>query len=463
MGLIVDGGRFSGRFSGRGGGRFSRASDLGWLAGITPASGTLPVGALDFIGNRYVLGGSEATLGGMIVSSRPSTGWYFDAAGALQSAAADVARFTYDPVTLSPRGLLREPGRTNSVRNSTHQGASAGAPGTPPTNWTMTTPVIGVTREILSVSTVAGMQIMRVRWSGTVTSASLTRLFQVDSNTAIPIVSGNTSVTSAYLALASGSLGNLTQILLQHRLNDAGGVKTAETTTVSIAGLTSTLSRPFVAGTAVVDGFAAPQIVFSAPVNTVVDFTLDIGIWQTELGASAPSSPIPTSGSALLRAADVIRLTDGAAAQCIGAAGAWMVDFEADTAQLNNRVISTCNAAVPSFSEQLGTTFVGGGVTSYARAASAYTYLPSGQGVNTPPTRTKHAFKYEASSFWQATKGVLGTVQASGAYPATAQDRVYVGSLASSPGGSSDYLGCIAGLTFWNSALPSTDGAGLTT
>lgn len=54
-----------------------------------------------------------------IYLTRASTGGYFDSTGAVQSAAINVPRFTYNNYTLAYEGLLIEPGRTNFCLNST--------------------------------------------------------------------------------------------------------------------------------------------------------------------------------------------------------------------------------------------------------------------------------------------------------------------------------------------------------
>ena len=65
----------------------------------------------DFVNNLY-LGGSPLTF------TRASSATYFDSAGVLQTAASDVLRFDYDPVTLAPRGILIEGARTNLITYS---------------------------------------------------------------------------------------------------------------------------------------------------------------------------------------------------------------------------------------------------------------------------------------------------------------------------------------------------------
>lgn len=54
----------------------------------------------------------------LITFSRASTGTYFDATGKLVTAAVAAPRFDFDSATLSPRGLLIEPQRTNLLLRS---------------------------------------------------------------------------------------------------------------------------------------------------------------------------------------------------------------------------------------------------------------------------------------------------------------------------------------------------------
>lgn len=57
-------------------------------------------------------------------TSRASSATYVDAAGALQLASSNVARYTYDPVTKAPLGLLVEAAATNLLLNSVLAGTS---------------------------------------------------------------------------------------------------------------------------------------------------------------------------------------------------------------------------------------------------------------------------------------------------------------------------------------------------
>src|SRR4029077_13732912 len=61
---------------------------------------------------------SGPTLDPRLTFTRASTATYFSAAGTLQTAATNAARFDYDPVTHAALGLLIEEARTNVVLNS---------------------------------------------------------------------------------------------------------------------------------------------------------------------------------------------------------------------------------------------------------------------------------------------------------------------------------------------------------
>lgn len=70
-----------------------------------------------------------------VTFTRAGSATYFDAAGVLQTALADVPRFDHNPVTGALRGLLVEPSATNRLLNSGFTGAVVGTPGTAPTSW----------------------------------------------------------------------------------------------------------------------------------------------------------------------------------------------------------------------------------------------------------------------------------------------------------------------------------------
>lgn len=53
-----------------------------------------------------------------VTFARSSAGWYFDAAGALQSASSNTGRFDHDPGTLAGKYMLVEPAATNIFLNS---------------------------------------------------------------------------------------------------------------------------------------------------------------------------------------------------------------------------------------------------------------------------------------------------------------------------------------------------------
>ncbi len=69
-----------------------------------------------FNGNNYTFSGWLTALGGTF--SRASSGYYTNSSGLLTSAGNNVARFDYDPVALTPRGILLEAASTNLLLQS---------------------------------------------------------------------------------------------------------------------------------------------------------------------------------------------------------------------------------------------------------------------------------------------------------------------------------------------------------
>jgi hypothetical protein len=265
--------------------------------GLAPGVNPYPALDLDFINNQ--------TLDSRITFTRASSATFFDSAGVLQTAASGAARFTYDPATLQPQGLLIEEQRTNSIRNNTMVGAVAGTPGTLPTNWTEG--LIGLTRQIVGTGTENGITYVDIRISGTTTSQF--GAFMFDATNQIAASSGQTWTESFYAKIVAGSTSGLGLLGIRIFYNDAGGGFINGT--FPAITLTSSLTRFSGTGTAPAStSFIQPGIYFNG-VNAsgdAVDVTLRIGLPQLELGAFA-TSVIPTTTTALTRNADAATMT----------------------------------------------------------------------------------------------------------------------------------------------------------
>jgi hypothetical protein len=360
-----------------------------------------------------------------ITFTRASGATYFNSAGILSTAANNEARFDYDPVTLAARGLLIEEQRTNSIRNNTMQGAVAGTPGTLPTNWTVTSGSgNGITRTIVGVGTESGIEYIDIQYAGTA------------------IASGNLSITSAlnnqiaaaqnqvwtfsfYAKLVAGSFANTTARTLYLNSYTATGGFDANATAISTnfpaGGPTNAAlntQRYFNTGTlsSAITTFVNAGFFLTYSAGAAVDFTLRIGLPQLELGAFA-TSVIPTTTTALTRAADVATMTganfSGWYNQTEGTLLTTTLAFNQTFAP--NRFISTIDDGTTSniigayiATDLNATTFVvNGGVAQYQEVISTVS--------NT--SANKISVTYKANNFTSACNGVIGPVDTSGNVP----------------------------------------------
>lgn len=258
----------------------------------------------------------------LITFTRASSGTVVNAAGALETVASNLARFTHNPLTGESLGLSVEESRTNSIRNNTMAGAAAGTPGTAPTNWTLFGSTSGLTQQIIGTGTEDGINYIDVRYSGTTTGViSSGTIARYETTTQIAALSGQTWTASEYIKLASGSLANISslQIAVIER-SAAGGflnssVVVVTPTAASLATQRRSVTRALNnASTA----FVTSQLLISAPSGASIDVTLRIGLPQLEQGASATST-ISTTGAATTRSADLADLISAAIANNIRA------------------------------------------------------------------------------------------------------------------------------------------------
>ena len=285
---------------------------------------------------------NNGPLDSRIVFGRASVATYFDGNGIMQTAANNVARFDHDPTLLTPRGLLIEEARTNSLPNSTMVGAVAGTPGTLPTNW-LQTENTGVIPNVIGSGTENGIPYVDIQFLGTTTGGTNNNIFF--SPTVISAGNSQAWTASCYMRVVAGSLGAVPASLFVIDSAAAHSVAIAPPPT----GASLASNRFVLTATSSASGVTAvtSAIQLDPPIGTAMNVTLRIGAPQLELGRFATSF-IPTSSAAVTRQGDIATLP------VIAASGATNFRFnqpagtigvEALVGQLNNEAVELAGLA----------------------------------------------------------------------------------------------------------------------
>lgn len=287
-----------------------RTRGRGWSGGV----GANPSLSLDFLNNVYSTGslGSYSSLSGFLTAAsgsftRATNAWYFDSSGTLVQASSGVARFDHDPSTLQRVGLLMEPTRTNAIRNNSMSGASAGTPGTAPTNWSIGGNANGISRDI-AVGTEDGIPYIDVRFYGTASSSHNLDI-SPETTTGITAANAQTWAASLYISRIAGTMANVDSTIFSIHEATSGGVFVTEGQLAYTVGTGSLRTNRIVHHRTLSGGGtvarAYPLYRFSVTNGATVDFTVRIGAPQFEQGA-AVTSPILTTSSAVARNSDVL-------------------------------------------------------------------------------------------------------------------------------------------------------------
>jgi hypothetical protein len=225
---------------------------------------------------------------------------------------AGVCAASFDPTTGAFLGASIEGLSTNLIRNNSMQGAVAGSPGTLPTNWTITVPT-GLTRTI-SVETVNGVDVLRVRYQGTATSTAMLQI-RPEAITQAAGVTGNNYSTSAFFQFLStiglSSAGALRLEVWEYNSGSSflAGSGAAGTIAASPIAAQSSLDRYNYTRQLTEATTAYCQQMIRTNTNiasgTVCDFEFRIG-WNQHEKRSTTTTPIRTTGSSVTRAADVM-------------------------------------------------------------------------------------------------------------------------------------------------------------
>ncbi len=365
----------------------------------TPAPGIVGLD-LDFANGRYALNSPYRNTPGDI------PGWSFSrtGAGTAETSSGTVLSFaTGVPRIVPGRGMLVEEARTNSIRNSEATGAAVGTPGTPPTSWALRNTSDGITRQVVGIGSINGLQYIDVRFFGTATS-TITINVEGEGSTSIAATPGQTWTHSAWGALLAGTLPRSWQVGVIER-SGAGVFLASTNAPVSLTSAltrfsaTRTLNNPATA-------FVAPFFRMDPQVGDVIDFTIRVAAPQLELGAF-PTSYIPTTGSATARGRDDAFLSglilDGASITLV-AEGEFVTQDPGNDAA----IATIANAAndgqvtIGAWRNPNGNAFI---QTRHAGIGSAVSY-----GVQSRPGNVtlKMAAALEGSSGRSAINGVLG-------------------------------------------------------
>ena len=281
-------------------------------------------------------------------------------------------------------------------------GAVAGSPGTFPTSWGEI--VRGLTRSVVGVGVVNGINYIDLRFNGTATGGQDIGFNGITS----PIVAalGQSWSLSSFVSLQSGTIPSA--VLRQIERTAAGVFLTEGLQTISV---TSTLQQ--FTYTRTTTNASVERITPLITINTVngaaYDFTIRIAAPQMELGSYATTF-IPTTTAAVTRLADTCSVTG--VADLIGQTeGTLFVDcvppngvagriFAISDTTLNNRIVINYNT-----NNRIDTIVrTNNTITNGTISASASTQL-------NPGVINKIAFAYKSDEFALYINGSLaGTV-----------------------------------------------------
>ena len=274
---------------------------LGLKLAQAPATAWWPPGAIyaaDFINRRYMRAGAWVSAATAFSFTRASTGWANDSAGQWSEFAINAPRLT-------DRGLLIEPSRQNAIRNNAMAGAVAGTPGTLPTNWNRFKSGTMNDLAVVATGSEQGLDYIDVRIWGTATGTNDVGL---NMDSAIAVAAGDTYAASAFVKVVSGSLSGITFAQFAcGRYNSGTYVSNSPTVNVRSANGWAQLSfGDTVPGSGI--NQIRPAVSFRVPDAMMVDAIVRIARPQVELGASTDTSPITTTGSAVMRSEDAVAL-----------------------------------------------------------------------------------------------------------------------------------------------------------
>jgi len=303
LGVGVNRRRFAGGFAGSYSSRvIADGGTIEALDCVAAASSLLQSASLLLIPSGYKAGVAYAELpsngNGDLTWSRNSVANRTQSNGNIGSVAANFPRLSY--MYGSCPALLLEPQRTNSIRNSTMQGAST-SPSTLPTNW-LNQSTAGLTLEVSGTGQENGLDYVDIRYSGTATSTTA-RLFFEASNQ-IVAADGQIWTESIWTSISGSALPS--NYRLGVATNTSAGFSVSSIVATPNITQSTTLTRydrvMTLPGGATV-ARANPGIYISLVNGNTYDFTIRIAAPQFEFGQFV-TTYINTTNAAATRLVD---------------------------------------------------------------------------------------------------------------------------------------------------------------
>lgn len=261
---------------------------------------------LDFAGGRGWFRGGVVDPADAITCTR-STVAYADSAatGVWSSFAVDVPRIT-------DKGLLREEGRTNSIRNSAAGGVASGTPGTLPTNWFKDSTATQVF-SIVGFGTDNGVDYIDFRINTGVSNNDRVYFgigFEPSNGTGIAsgVSAGQVWAGSFFAKIVAGSIGGGNCAAVIRPFNSGGTGLTDQSAAITLASSGAFgQARKSVIGTLPANSARLTSFLLVQGLSTgaPLDVTIRIGWPQLELGAYV-TSPIRTTSATVTRGFDTI-------------------------------------------------------------------------------------------------------------------------------------------------------------
>ncbi len=272
-----------------------------------------PSMSMDFANDRYSYNGtlynsfSTFASAASVTFTNDGNGTYVDASGNIQQGSANTPRLDHDPDTLEPLGILIEEERTNLFTYNKLNDAALQSTDQMLGDVSINGSQAGVTAEVVATGTENGLPYIDWHIYGTNSSGGVYFFNITDTNT-VNISAGYNLTVSAYLKLVAGSTSGTTIRLYQH-YRDGSNALLSSTTLDVTPSITSNLTRFFNPSTAPTSSATLQHkgIYVRMANGATADITLRVAGLQVEEGEFA-TSYIPTSGSAVTRAADSLTI-----------------------------------------------------------------------------------------------------------------------------------------------------------